>query len=426
MKLGPLIPPVIALALAGIWIAKQHQSISVLEDASAALQKHLAAARSSGLDTDPSNSKSTAATQATKNKKPLDWKKTGAQLAESDRNDGMGDLRAVIPLKQRLQAMSMAELIAALDEVATLDLPADSLASLEQALLEALIVKDPELALTRFIDRIHAISRGSPWMLAKLQFTNTFKDWATKDPAKAAAWFDQQIAAGKFDNKALDGESQLRDLFEGALIGELLGTAPDTASHRLGAIPADQRGQFISRNVTRKLNEEAFLAFATLIREQVPEKQQIGLFTRQARSLGIQEGYAGVTRFMDRIAATPAERVACVEQAADSKIRSIANGRKITREDLDTLREWTTCQAPDTTGPITGKALADAMQYGSKLDYAAASELALHYHQASGNDDVLISFLDRVSDREKTEQARALAAKITDAKRREEILKKLQ
>ncbi len=66
------------------------------------------------------------------------------------------------------------------------------------------------------------------------------------------------------------------------------------------------------------------------------------------------------------------------------------------------------------------------MQNGRKLDYAAASELALHYHQTSGNDDVLIAFLDKVSGSEKTDQARALAAKITDAKRREEILKKLQ
>ena len=426
MKLGPLIPPVIALALAGIWIAKQHQSISVLEDASATLQKQLAAARSSGPDTDPASAKSTAATQATKNQKPLDWKKAGAQLAESDRNDGMGDLRAVLPLKQRIQAMSQAELIAALDEVATLDLPADSLANLEQALLEALIVKDPELALTRFIDRIDVTLRGSPGMLAKFQFNNTFKDWATKDPAKAAAWFDQQIATGKLDSKALDGKSRLRDQFEGALIGVLLGTAPDTASHRLGAIPADQRVQFLYRNLVGNLNQETFPGFATLIREQVPEKQQIGLFAYKAYLLGRRESYAEVTAFMDGIAATPAERVACVERAADSKIRTIADGRKITREDLDTLREWTTRQAPDSTGPITGKALADAMQNGSKLDYAAASELALYYHQASGNDDVLISFLDRVSDREKTEQARALAANITDATRREEILKKLQ
>ena len=418
----------IALAVAGIWIANQHQSISALKDATAALQKQFAAARSS--DTAPADAKSTAAIQATKNQKPLDWKKTGALLAELDReldrNEGTGDLRAVNSLKQRLQAMSQAELLAALDEVTTLGLPADSLASLEQALLQALIAKDPEVALTRFTDHIGDTSRGMSWAFARFEFTNTFTDWAAKNPAKAAAWFDQRIAAGKFDSKATGGNSQLRAPFEGALIEALLGTAPDAASRRLSAMPADKRGDFLYRNLAGTLNEDAYLAFAKLIREQVPEKSHVSVISKQAERLGKRKSYAEITAFMDQIAATPAERVKCVEEAAEARIRSIANGRKITREDLDTLREWTTRESPDATGRITGEALITAMQRGPMLDYAAASELALHYHQASGNDDVLVSFLDRVSRSEKTDQARALAAKITDAKRREEILKKLQ
>ena len=424
MKFRPLILPVIALALAGIWIANQHQSVSALKDATTALQKQFAAARSSG--TDPADAKSTAATQATKNQKPLDWKKAGALLVELERNEGMGDMRALNSLKQRLQAMSQAELIAALDEVVTLGLPADSLASLEQALLEALIAKDPEVALTRFTDHIGATSRGMSWSFARLQFSNTFTDWAAKDPAKAAAWLDQRIAAGKFDSKATSGKNQLRDPFEGALIEALLGTAPDAASRRLSAMPADKRGDFLYRNLAGTLDEGAYPAFAKLIREQLPEKWHVGVISKQADRLGKRKSYAEITAFMDQIAATPAERVECVEEAAEARIRSIANGRKITREDLDTLREWTTRESPDATGRIIGEALITAMERGPQLDFAAASELALHYHQASGNDDVLVSFLDRVSRSEKTEQARALAAKITDAKRREEILKKLQ
>ena len=66
------------------------------------------------------------------------------------------------------------------------------------------------------------------------------------------------------------------------------------------------------------------------------------------------------------------------------------------------------------------------MRYGGKLDYAVASEPVLHYNHAIGNDDVLISVLNVSSGRENTDQARALAEKITDAKRREEIFKKLQ
>ena len=57
------------------------------------------------------------------------------------------------------------------------------------------------------------------------------------------------------------------------------------------------------------------------------------------------------------------------------------------------------------------------------MDFGEASELALHYQAASGNDDVLTSFLDGWPARQNKDQARVLAGKITDEKRREEILK---
>lgn len=421
MNLKLTIPPVLALALAGIWLANQHRSISALEDASAALQKHLAAARSSSPDTDPASAKSTAATQAAKNKRPLDWKKISIQLVESERAPFMGDLRIMTYLQQHLQSMSQEELCAALAEIAALDLPAKSRARLEQRLIEPLVAKDPELALTHFISGVNDNSGGLSWRLSMI-----LTEWAKKDPAKASAWFDQQIATGKFDSKSLDGYSFNRSVFEGNLIDILLSTDTAAASRRLAAVDADQRVRVLSQHPFEWLKEENYLAFATLVREQVPEKERMPLIAEQASFLRRRGGYAEVTRYMERIAATPAERVACVEQTARSVTQAIIHEKPMTREDLDPLREWTTRQAPDSTGRITGKALADAMRYGRKLDFATASELALHYHQVSGNDDVLISFLDDSSGSENTEQARALAAKIIDAKRREEILKKLQ
>jgi hypothetical protein len=418
MRFGPLVFPVIALALAGLWIANQHRSISTLEEANAALQRHLVVARSSSPATGP---KPGAATQATKTKVPLEWEKIAAQLLESDRSGLIGDLRTMTQFQQRLQTMSKEELCAALDEIAALDLPAKSRATLGLMFLEPLAAKDPELALTRFVGGVQDDSIELSW-----QLSNILKPWATKDPAKASAWLDQEIATGKFDSKSLDGHSISRNFFEASLIDTLLGTAPDEASRRLGAISPELRVIVLSQHPFEQLKEENQLAFGRLVREQVPENQQMELISRQASNVGFREGFAGVTRFMDRIAATPAERVAWVEQSAGSLFQSTIQEKKVTREDLDTLREWTTRQAPASTDRITGNAIANAMRNGRKLDYAAASELALHYHQASGNDDVLISFLDGLSGGENTEQARALAAKITDTNRRQEILKKLQ
>ena len=421
LKATSFIPPVIALILGGVWIANQRQSISTMEDASALLQKHIAAARSSSSGTDPSHSKPAAPAKYAKDKEPLDWKKIADQFAEMQQSGGMGDMRAMVRLQQRLQAMTKEELVTALDEIAALDLPADARTMLEHMLIGPLVQKDPEFALTRYIDRLQDRSGGMGWQLA-----NAMQEWAEKDPAKATAWFDQQIAAGKFDSKSLDGKSGSRNQFEGALINVLLGTAPDDASRRLGAMPEDQRAEVLGEYSFQQLKEDNQLAFATLVRGQLPENEQAKILAQQASRLVDDDGYAKVTGFMERIAATPAERTACVEQAAESRIQSISYQKKITREDLDTLRDWAKTQAPDSTDSITGKALANSLRNGRKMDFAAASELAVHYHEASGNDDVLSSFLDGSSSRQNKDQARVLAEKITDEKRREEILKKLQ
>jgi hypothetical protein len=60
------------------------------------------------------------------------------------------------------------------------------------------------------------------------------------------------------------------------------------------------------------------------------------------------------------------------------------------------------------------------------MEFSEAAELAVQYNDASGNDDVLSTFLDRGPARQNKEQARLLAEKISDPKRREEILKSLK
>lgn len=420
LKITSLIPPVVALLVAGAWIASQRQAISTFENESTMLEKHIAAARSASA-ADPARGKPAGPAKAAKAKEPLDWKKIAGQFAEMQQSGGMGDMRTMIRLQQRLQSMSKEELVAALDEIAALDLPAESRAMLEQMLIGPLVTKDPEFALTRYIDRLHDGSGTMAWRLS-----NAMQEWAEKAPASATAWFDQQIEAGKFDSKSLDGKSRSHNQFEGALINVLLVSDPDAASRRLGALPEDQRAEVLGQYSFQQLKEENQLAFATLVRGQVPEKDQAKTLADQASRLVDDDGYAKVTGFLERIAATPAERTACVEQAAESRIQSISYQKKITREDLDAMREWTQSQAPDSTDSITGKALANSLRNGRKMDFSEASELALHYHEASGNDDVLSSFLDGSSSRQNKEQARVLAAKITDATRREEILKKLQ
>jgi HAMP domain-containing protein len=424
MKLAPLILPVIVFALAGIWVADQRRAISTLEDASASLQKHLVTARSSSPATDAPPAKPAAQATATKGKESLAWKKLAAEFSEMKTVSRMGRIQRSLDLMMLSLSMSQEELVAALDEISALESPVETRAELEQILFSALRKKDPKLALTRYMDRLHDESGKMPENLS-----SAMQAWAKNDPAEATAWFDQQIAAGQFDSKSLDGKSETRNQFEKALIQALLGKDPATISRRLGAMTPDQRMEVLGGWSGSELIQENFLSFATLVRSQVPEKEQVDLLAQRAGrmvSMTDDGGFAEALDFMDRIAATPAERIACAENAAKSSIIGRSFRGKITRTDLDAVREWTKVQAPDSTDQVTGKAIAVVFQIGQKLDFAAASELVLHYHQASGNDDVLTSFLVALPRHTNTEQARALALKITDAKRRAEILQKFK
>lgn len=420
MKIPLLIPPIVALAIAGSWLGSQRQTISALEQESAFLQKAITA-RSSGSAPDSPRSKPASSAKLGKDKEPIDWQKVATQFAEMRQAGGMGDMRTMMRFHQRLQAMSKEELVAALDEIAALDLPADIQAMMEQMILGPLVEKDPELALTRFIDRIQDNDGSLSW-----QLSDAMQQWAKKDPAAAIAWFDSQIAAGKFDSKSLDGKSRPRLQFEGNLIHVLLSSDPDAAGRRLAGLPEDQRDEALSQFSHHSLEEDDQLAFANLVRNQLPEKNQARTLARQASHLVSDEGYSKVTEFLDRIQATPVERAASVERAAENRIQSIASQKKVTREDLDSMREWVNSQAPEKTGEVTGKALAAASQNGRKMQFSEAAELAVQYHDASGNDEVLSAFLDEWPARQNKEQARLLAEKISDEKRRAEILKKLK
>jgi len=410
-----LLPPVIALAIAGTWLGTQRHAISSLEEQSRILEQALAT-RKSGTLTEASP---TSAAKPEKAKEPLDWRKVAASFEDMSRGGGMGDFRNQIKFQQRVMAMSKEELISALDEIAALDLPKESREQLEQMLVMPLGKKDPEYVLTQYTARLEEMS------LSWSSLTGTLCEWAAKDPASANAWFDRQIAAGKFDSKSLDGKSMSRLRHEGILINTLLSSNPEAAGRRLAALPEDQRKEALQQS-SQALKEEDQATYAKLVRDQLTEKDQTRALAEKASSMVDEAGFVKVTEFLDRIKATPAERSACVEQAAESQLGRISDQKKVTRSDIDTMRQWVSTQAPESISTVTGKALANASGRGDKMEFSEDAELAVEYNTATGNDDVLATFLDGYSALENKEQARVLAEKITDPKRREEILKKLK
>jgi hypothetical protein len=414
-----LILPVVALTIAGIWLGSQRRTISVLKQESTFLHKAIAE-RSSGSTLDYAPDRSASPSKLARDVTPINWKNIAAQLADTYQSD-MRNIRAISRFEQRLQAMSAKELIAALNEISALDLPGCTLEMLEQIVLTPLIEKDPELALNQFVERLRS-HEGTP--ISELSMA--MQQWAKKDPLAAVAWTDRQIAAGKFDSKSLDRKSRPRIALEGALIVALLDSDSNAAGRRLATLPAEHRAEALNTYSSHQPEKEHQFAFAELVRNHLPEEKKIQTLGQQASSLVSSECYSRATEYLDRIKATPAERAACVEQAVKSKIQWDSSQKKISREDFDAMREWVTTQVPERTGTITGELLAYASHNRLKMEFSEAAELAVHYNDASGNDDVLFTFLDGRPAQQNKEQARLLAAKISDEKRRTDILKKLE
>jgi hypothetical protein len=128
-----------------------------------------------------------------------------------------------------------------------------------------------------------------------------------------------------------------------------------------------------------------------------------------------------VTGYLDEIDASPSERMATA-LAAIQRMHPRFALDQLDRQDIDGLRAWARTQAPDAADRITGKALGEAAQGNRQMNFAAAAELAAEYSTTSGNDEALAAFLTCHSARQNKLAARELAARVSDEKRRAEIL----
>ena len=421
LKIIHLIPPVASLVLIGAWNLSLSRSISGVESHNTALRGKISTSLASGNFSEPVRAAGRPGEAAAKSRQAVDWKHISANLVAAEEDDGNTEVRAMIDFQLRMAEMTRDELIAALDEIATLDLSDAERAALEEKILEFLVKKDPEYALDRFVDRIESEPDAIGW-----QLSTAMKEWAKKDLAAATAWFDRQIAAGKFESRTLDGNSEMRVQFESALLESLLGSDVAAAGNRLAALPEDQRREVLENFSFSDLSPEEQKSYAALVRQLVPADEREGSFAHIAEQLVDENGYAKVSGFLDSVNATAEERVAAAKQVAESLLANLASDGKVTQGEIDSLRIWLGSQALGQTDSITGKALAEAAQNGEAFGFTEASQLALHYQKTSGSDDVLIAFLQSYSAHSNLEEARELANMISDEKRRAAVLNALE
>lgn len=407
----PFVPPIAALALAATWLGARQHSITTLERETVLLRDHLAAARPTSDDAPATPRRDTPHHDG---KEPIDWKAVAA-IAARGNQQGIGDMREMMQLRARLFDLSGPELLAALDEIAALDLPDTARRELEQMLLGVLAEKDPRAALERFADQLDRNDGGFAWQLA-----NAFQRWAGSDPAAAIAWFDARIAAGDFESKSLDGKSQARLRFEASLVAALLATDPATAGRRLSALPADQRTDLFQQGMFTNLKPGTEKAFADLVREHVPADQQAQAFSSVTWMMVYEGGLKKVGKFLDDIDARPDERAALAKKTAGSHLQKISRIGRISRQTVDELRGWIATQAPDAADRITGESLGGL--WIQRTPFADRAGIIGELHAEGASDELLIGFLSGQESNRDPELARALAEKIGDEVKRAEIL----
>lgn len=415
MKHTILVPPAVALSLVGSWVIPQRSSMAVAESECARLQSTITAAEvPSTTRPDPLE----------RRRKIIEWTQLGNQFQSNPMMSSgtasigaLPDQRVAMRFYQRMEAMTADEIIATLDEIASLNLPPKVRENLEWTLLDAMGRKDPAAALG-LLER-----RG---MMKSYVYQNlvssTLQAWAQKDSSAAGAWFDEQIAAGTFDSKTLDGVSSSRRSLESAFIRILLGSSPEAAARRLAALPENQRGDVMSMYEMTVVPEENHVAHAALIRAQVPQKDQAETIASQVPFLVKRGDYSAATAYLDQISATPVERATSALIAIRDMVPINSNSSKLSREDFDALRKWVGSQSPESVDQVTVEALAKGANGDYKIKFAAAADLAIEYSAQNGNDEVLAGFLTSGAARRNKAVARDLAAKISDETRRAEIL----
>lgn len=419
MKTSTYIPPAVVLLLSAAWLVTQHRSAASLEtrndQLASRIEQHSARLAVNVSTAPPSQAdamrKQAGAADAGKHTAGIDWRSIAERIttAKASRTDTFGLRESV---KEQIAGMSREELLAALHEVSALDAPPQTIDELENIVGHPLTRRFPEYALTELTDRLNGGNGGS----LCLYLGDAFKAWLRKDQMAAMAWLDDQVAAEKFQNRTLNGNSFLRSSFEGALITSLLATDPAAARLRLEAIPPENRGINFG-----EVRPEDHAAFADLVRTHLDEKRSLAVLEAQAYHL--QEGYDQISAYLDRIEARPGELEAVVKLGAMNGIISdILNKRPA---DFPEMREWVESRIPGAADRVTGAVLGNEMML-HRLGFPEAARLATQYADAGGGDAVLVAFLESSGVAAYKEGARKLAGRISDAAARERVLKKLQ
>lgn len=417
MKAIQALPPFLALAIVGSIMFSQRRALATLEHVNAESKRH---AESSAIphtaaelfpELEKGRSKQTAKLNV-----PLDW----PQLAElfETRNRGQADHKALAAFEKRVQAMSNEELIANIEEILKLDLAENQQSNLLSSFFDTLVNRDPEFALRHLF-----LSSARKYHIV----SSAWEKWSTSDTAAATVWLDEQIAAGTINPKSLPGNDGLRVSFEGHLVKLLLASDPAAAMRRVENLNPDWRDEVLRQCAVSEADAPTKKIWVDLVRGQLPKKVALEMIARNGLGWIDDEKFSKITDYLEIISATPEERTACIQQAAERYTHQASYMGKITIEGIESFRTWAEAQEPGSSKNLTRDAIGQMVRGNSQsaMTLENVTTIVAHYQSLEGGDEMLIKTLEYAKDGKK-DYLSALAAMIRDEGKRAEFLKKLE
>ncbi len=445
MKLSQVIPPVLSLLIAIVWLTNLRRSTDIVKRENAEIRERFSSPRKSSFSrenrTDARLNTVRSGVRPRREKKTPDnadnpagdWVATSRdwkRLVLSNNDEPVNRLYFT-PAWDRLEALAVEmngdELTSAYLEMATLPINAPFRYFLEKRMLVELQRKNPEFAFSQYIEKTQDDENRYTFF--------SFDDWVKRDPAAAMNWYESQIAAGTFD-KSLDGKSSSKAAFESALVMTLLTSDPAAAEQRMSMIPPVLRGRvgaFVDGVPKEKKN-----LVVDLLRKTMPVEDYMAML----RGTNVFDcNFSGefdsdpenAKKSLETFAITAEERsVLLANQFVDFaqyRAMRVSNGGDPRRKEFDKNRKWIQEVDPSAADRATGIALqAFVKGVNSPESYDFVEKTANDYLGSGAGDELLVPLIEGSANGSSTypkDRARELAAKISDAALRNELLQKL-
>lgn len=373
-------PPVIALALVGIWIRTHPVGPELNQEDVQAAESRSTQARERTV---------AAAPDKVLDPEKVGWKAFGEMLANLQKSGDPVIRKPLLANLDQIKRMSAEDLATAIESVdAESFADPEAKAGLLSILCRELSVKNP----MKLLDLARSTITDGHFRWA-FSLRDALGKAASTSPREAIAWMDEVISKGAFDHRGTEALSPIWLTYETALVFGLLLADPSLAAQRVDGLPAEARRSVLNYGFMGfTLIPELYPAYIRLCRTFLDSDEMAGKVSSLASHVGVSGGITAVSHLFGQIETTPGERAEVVAHVVSDHLRYVQQSGQPGLKDVEEIRAWVTALGSGDLGRATGDALGFlAGTPALSVDQAFAE--VRRYHAESGSDGLLSEFL---------------------------------